>query len=509
MESPQDFLIGIGIGTSSLVSGVVSGALTSTASIVNTATRGISYLSADPEYVKARASKRMASHASKGGLLEGLVDGSESVISGISSGVSGLFKKPIEEGAKGGVLGFMVGVGKGVVGVAVKPVLGVADGLTSVAQGISNQVSNVVAIGRMRPMRALERYTEDFNQLVVTPLDVSCAEAQDFIMSQPQAEDSSGEQFIRIIVRHGLIIKDAYVTFVPLNDQALILSERCFYWRQAQGSIFKIEWTQVSHFVLEAEKGIILYQYNQKSVFQQTPTILIPCPNRASAKNAYTQLYKCSVLVGNPVSFLPADVAERTASEISEYMKRYCCGLNLAGDLEGYHFGSANALSIRCMVDSETEIISRAVRRFAESSSWREVDMKLWLMVAEWDGSHVGLAASHCTAALLINMSDTTSQLTSIQILSGADFKVIPGSNYYSESRALLPGGFVVIFAWGYSPTPVESGAVHIDISTDYYTITLSNTSLKTRANSFGGQKVSFLEKSSSQWWSKYVMHVS
>ena len=208
VESPQDFLIGIGIGTSSLVSGVVSGALTSTASIVNTASRGISYLSADPEYVKSRASKRMASQASKGGLLEGLVDGSESVISGISSGVTGLFKKPMEEGARGGVLGFMVGVGKGVVGVAVKPVLGVADGLTSVAQGISNQVSNVVAIGRMRPMRALERYAEDFYQLVVTPLDIRCAEAQGFIMSQAQADNASGE-----IICYG-------------NDLSLIVNEK-------------------------------------------------------------------------------------------------------------------------------------------------------------------------------------------------------------------------------------------------------------------------------------------
>ena len=252
----------------------------------------------------------------------------------------------------------------------------------------------------------------------------------------------------------------------------------------------------------------MLHQYTQ-GAFQQTSTLLIPCSNRAAARNAYAQIYKCSALVGNPVSFIPADIAERSAVDVSEYMSRYCCGLNLAGDLDGYHFGSVNALSIRCMVDSETEIISRAARRFSEPSNWRDVDMKLWLMVAEWDGSHVGLAASHCIAALLINMSDTTSQLSNIRILSGVDFKIIPGTSYYSESRAILPGGFVVIFAWGYSPTPVEAGAVHLDILTDYYNVTLSNTSLHTRANSYGGQKVSFLEKSSSQWWSKYVIHIS
>ena len=193
VESPQDFLIGIGIGTSSLVSGVVSGALSSTASIVNTASRGLSYLSADPEYVRNRVTRRQVSQASKGGVLEGLVDGSESVISGISSGVSGLFRKPIEEGAKGGMLGFVVGVGKGVVGVAVKPVLGVADGITSVAQGISNQVSNAVAITRMRPMRALERLEDDFRQLVVVPLDIRCAEAQDFV----NTEDLHGESLLQ------------------------------------------------------------------------------------------------------------------------------------------------------------------------------------------------------------------------------------------------------------------------------------------------------------------------
>ena len=271
--------------------------------------------------------------------------------------------------------------------------------------------------------------------------------------------------------------------------------------------MFKARWTQISHFVLNSEKGIELHQY--KHVFGQSAVLLIPCSNEAISRVAYAQLCKCSSLVGNPVSFLPLDVACRSPSERSEYMRRYCRGLNLAGDLEGYHFGSLNNLSIRCMVESEAEIISRATRRFAEANDWKELDSKLWLMIAEWDGSHVGLAAAHCMATLFINMSEIPLQIANIQLISGANLKIIPCAGYYSESRILLAGGSVCIFAWGFSPTPVESGNVHAEVSTDYFSLTLSSDSTCTHANSRGGQKVSFLEKSCSQWWSKYVVHIS
>ena len=89
--------------------------------------------------------------------MDGLIDGSESVISGIASGMSGLVTKPFEEARKSGVQGFFRGVGLGLIGAAVKPVMGLTDGLTSLASGISKSVGETSVYVQVRPSRAMER----------------------------------------------------------------------------------------------------------------------------------------------------------------------------------------------------------------------------------------------------------------------------------------------------------------------------------------------------------------
>lgn len=74
-----------------------SGAMNSTVAIVGTASTGISLLSGDAEYVRKRAIKRQRNRANRGGIVDGILDGSESLISGITSGIGGLVTKPFEE----------------------------------------------------------------------------------------------------------------------------------------------------------------------------------------------------------------------------------------------------------------------------------------------------------------------------------------------------------------------------------------------------------------------------
>ena len=99
---------------------------------VSTATQGvastISYFG-DEQFVQMRAEKhRRATDAAREGVLSGLMEGGESLITGLASGVTGLFSRPIEGALQNGPTGFVRGIGIGVVGVAVGPVLGVADG---------------------------------------------------------------------------------------------------------------------------------------------------------------------------------------------------------------------------------------------------------------------------------------------------------------------------------------------------------------------------------------------
>jgi hypothetical protein len=429
--------------------------------------------------------------ASKGGIVEGFVDGSESVISGISSGVSGLFMKPVEEGAKGGVLGFMVGLGKGVVGMAVKPVLGVADGLTSVAQGISNQVSNNVAVSRVRPPRALECSDADPNVRVVKQLDLDAARAQEFIKTQAKTDN----------------IEDAYEFYIPLGaHETLIASTVHLYWQRSSRSMFKCPWYTVSHVVFVRDKGISLVLYKSP---QLESSVMIPVSSAVIALEVYAQLTKCSYLMGNAVSVLPTDVVRRPKEDIDEYTKTYCKGLNELGELDGYRFGSANTSMKRSLVVSERELLQKAALRLLQQLDWQGLDSCIWRMIAEWDGSHVGLAAAHCLAGLFINKSDNPVQLANVQMLSGVDCVVLGCPGYKHDTRVLLPGGSALLFAWGYSPTPMESGTVKVLVTTENVSVLLSSEVRLTTREVVGSHKLCFLEKSVSQWWSKYVMHVS
>ena len=164
MKSPHSFFIGIGKGTGQFVSGLVVGTLESSASLVGSYSAGISsglsYMSMDKKLIKQRNKiRREGIEAARKGILHSFINAGKNVMGGISSGVTGLVTRPLEEAEKDGAIGFMRGVGIGVLGVAVKPVLGVTDGISSTMQGISYNVGDYRTPEILRGPRVLQNLT--------------------------------------------------------------------------------------------------------------------------------------------------------------------------------------------------------------------------------------------------------------------------------------------------------------------------------------------------------------
>ena len=189
MDSPGNMLIGIGKGTTSLVQGVLTGALNSTTAFAETAGTGLSFLSGDADFVRKRAQQRQRVHSQRSGIFEGFVSGTDNMLQGVSSGISVLFKKPIEEAQQDGIVGFFRGVGLGVLGAAVKPVLGVTDGISTIAIGISKEVGNRKTCKRNRSPRTFERSTTDASDMILIPLDMAAIHAQDFVLDRARNND--------------------------------------------------------------------------------------------------------------------------------------------------------------------------------------------------------------------------------------------------------------------------------------------------------------------------------
>ena len=137
--------------------------------------------------MRAEKHKR-AADAAREGVLSSLLEGGGSLVSGLASGVTGLFSRPIEGALKSGPSGFVRGIGIGVVGAAVGPVLGVTDGLNSVAQTLLIQSAEGTLRSQIRPVRTLDCATEGFEWsptypligglLVLTPIDPLAVRAQ-------------------------------------------------------------------------------------------------------------------------------------------------------------------------------------------------------------------------------------------------------------------------------------------------------------------------------------------
>jgi hypothetical protein len=220
--------------------------------------------------------------------------------------------------------------------------------------------------------------------------------------------------------------------------------------------------------------------------------------------------------MGFPAKVVPADLvaqSERFVNDAAKesFMLRQAEAASMAGSLDGYRFGQANAVKLKKITGPEADVLRRGEASLqAKYTSWQELDDRVWRFVWEWDCTHTGLQASRCSATVIINKSSSPIQLARVQIVHGRNMLLIgsEATGYEMESRAIMPGGSAVVFLWAFSPSPIEIGHLKANINTAAFSVTIASTQRESSCESRGGFTVGFLEKSVSEWWSKYVIVV-
>ena len=93
-QNPQEFVMGVGKGTGSLLTNVVSGVLSTTAisvgSVTNILASGATIIAGDEKFSNSRDEKLRSTKAANGGMISGLKAGGENIVSGFASGITGL-----------------------------------------------------------------------------------------------------------------------------------------------------------------------------------------------------------------------------------------------------------------------------------------------------------------------------------------------------------------------------------------------------------------------------------
>lgn len=108
----------------------------------------------------------------------GLGSGVQKLVKGFLDGVTGIVKAPIRGAEKNGLEGFAKGIGKGLLGLLVKPIIGISDGFGDVMIGVKGSVDSAGSQGtqhysQIRLRRAL--YGQDKHIRVYNVADAAAS----------------------------------------------------------------------------------------------------------------------------------------------------------------------------------------------------------------------------------------------------------------------------------------------------------------------------------------------
>lgn len=137
------FLVdGVARGTESLARHTVGGFADSASLLTETFSKNMAVLTLDRRYAQKRdRGKSLRRNADTNVTLVGGVEsGFIKLVQGFTDGVTGVVKAPMRGAEKRGIEGFAKGVGKGLLGLLVKPMIGISDAATDVMIGVKSSV---------------------------------------------------------------------------------------------------------------------------------------------------------------------------------------------------------------------------------------------------------------------------------------------------------------------------------------------------------------------------------
>lgn len=140
--NPLFLVDGVARGTESLARHTVGGIADSASLLTETFSKNMAVLTLDRRYAQKRDRDKALRLNDDGDvtLVDGVESGFSKLVKGFQDGVTGVVKAPMRGAEKKGIEGFAKGVGKGLLGLVVKPVIGISDAATDVMIGVKSTV---------------------------------------------------------------------------------------------------------------------------------------------------------------------------------------------------------------------------------------------------------------------------------------------------------------------------------------------------------------------------------
>ncbi|XP_041352246.1 vacuolar protein sorting-associated protein 13D-like isoform X2 [Gigantopelta aegis] len=212
-----------------LLKNVAHGVSNSAAKVASSISDGAGTISMDDQYNQTREQLRQQGGRSSGHIIAGM----KGLGYGIFGGLTGVFTQPIEGAREDGVEGFLKGVGKGVIGTVTKPVSGVFDFTSALANAVrdSSRSSSRQNPPRIRPQRccygpggllpAYSRQQAEAQQLLFSINDNDYTEC---VIAMDQLRWGSGGNGDRKRLSMYALITSKQVYFLGSQDHDIVLN---------------------------------------------------------------------------------------------------------------------------------------------------------------------------------------------------------------------------------------------------------------------------------------------
>ncbi|KAG2213335.1 hypothetical protein INT46_007194 [Mucor plumbeus] len=213
-DRPQDLGIGIAKGVGGFMKKGVFGISDSLSRFSGSLGKGVSAATMDKKFQDRRRmnmTRNKPTHA-----IYGVTQGVGYFGTSIASGFAGLVKRPIEGAESGGVVGFVGGVGKGLVGAFTKPMVGFLDMASNITAGI-RETTTVFEGGDINRER-LPRYTG--KDCIVTPYSQREALGQMWLK-----EMENGKFFNEVYIAHSVVDNDEIIAILTYTRILIVQSD--------------------------------------------------------------------------------------------------------------------------------------------------------------------------------------------------------------------------------------------------------------------------------------------
>ncbi|XP_043195714.1 vacuolar protein sorting-associated protein 13-like [Amphibalanus amphitrite] len=223
IQGPGEFAEGLALGVTSLFSHAVGGTAGAVSRITGTLGKGIAALTLDQEYQQKR---REAMNRRPADFTSGIAQSGRGLFMGVVDGVTGVVRKPIEGAQEEGALGFVKGMGKGMVGLFTRPTSGVVD----FASGSFDAVKRTMdqdEVTRLRPARHFQA------DRIIRPYVRHEAEGAKTLLELEKGRYASTDTY----VAHAICRPDRRLVFLLTDRRVLLLTRNEIFGN------WQVEWT--------------------------------------------------------------------------------------------------------------------------------------------------------------------------------------------------------------------------------------------------------------------------